>query len=200
MKARDNPFRTERVLQIRYRLDGIGWEELCARLEQMEFRGALVGPHGSGKTTLLEDLEGRLRERGFGTRVLRLSEEQRSFAPAFLDDLFAEANGRDIILFDGAEQLNPVAWRRFRWRSRKAGGLIITTHSPGRLPTLYECCTDEKLLAELSGELFGVEPESMRALAEVLFRRHQGNIRGALREFYDLAAADHPLPSIPLVA
>ena len=38
---------------------------LAARLRQLHYRAAIVGPKGTGKTTLLEDLASRLAGRGF---------------------------------------------------------------------------------------------------------------------------------------
>ena len=131
MRARDNPFRNGRVLQIRYRWQHASWAELLARCAALRYRAALIGPHGSGKTTLLEDLELRLRADGFGTRFIRLDEAHRSFDRSMLQTLFASLTSRDIILFDGAEQMNSIAWLWFRWRARHASGLIITSHRPG---------------------------------------------------------------------
>jgi len=77
MNARENPFRTECVEQVRYRfLDGT-WAGLMARLKDLDYRAALVGPDGSGKTTLLEELAPRLTELGFGVRRLFLNDEGR---------------------------------------------------------------------------------------------------------------------------
>ena len=89
---------------------------------------------------------------------------------------------------DGAEQLGTVAWRRFRWQTRRAGGLIIATHTPGRLPTLIECTTSVGLLERIIHRLApdGLDAESPAA---ELFARHRGNIRDALRELYDVYAA-----------
>jgi hypothetical protein len=188
MRARDNPFRTECLLQIRYRLEGITWAELLSRCERLDYRAALVGAHGSGKTTLLENLEPGLMDRGFRTRFIRLDEEHRRFDSGFLKELFAELTERDILLFDGAEQMDPFAWQRFRRRSRTAGGLIITTHQPGRLPTLWECRTSADLLAAIAAELLGVEKDAVRDRAKELFREHRGNLREALREWYDRLA------------
>jgi hypothetical protein len=157
MRARDNPFRTECLLQVRYRLQGMTWAELLSRCERLGYRAALVGAHGSGKTTLIENLEPRLIDRGFRTRFIRLDAEHRRFDSDFLKDLFAGLTERDILLFDGAEQMNPFAWHWFRQRSRGASGLIITTHQPGRLPTLWECRTSSELLARIAAELLGVE-------------------------------------------
>ena len=77
---------------------------------------AIVGASGSGKTTLLEDLEPRLRERGFGTQLLRLNVEQSRFPPGLVRILSARLTANDVVLLDGAEQMNPLAWRWFQWR------------------------------------------------------------------------------------
>ena len=67
-----------------------------------------------------------------------------------------------------------------RFRTRRAGGLVITSHRPGLLPTLFECETSPELLAGIVGELAGSEVE-----AGELWARHRGNVRDALRELYD---------------
>jgi energy-coupling factor transporter ATP-binding protein EcfA2 len=188
MRARDNPFRSERLLQIRYRLRDTTWPQLLARLERLRFRAALVGPHGSGKTTLLEDLKERLRERGFGTLWIRLDDEHRSFESRFLDGFFRGVTSNKIILFDGAEQMSPLVWWRFQRRSHRAGGLIITTHRPGRLPTLLECRTTAELLAGIASELLGENLERVQSKAEMLYQKYRGNLRDALREWYDHGA------------
>jgi len=187
LKACDNPFRTERILQMRYRLEGITWPELLARCEGLRYRAALIGPHGSGKTTLLEDMEPRFRERGFGTRLIRLDAEHPAFGPGYVDALAAGLTAKDIILFDGAEQMNPLAWRWFDWRMRHTGGLIITAHRAGQLPTLWECRTSPALLAGIAGALLEVERATLHRQAEALFQKHRGNLRDALWEWYDLA-------------
>lgn len=189
-RARDNPFRTERLRQVRYRLVGLTWPELLARCETLRYRVALVGPHGSGKTTLLEDLAPHLHQRGFRTRLIRLTEDCPKLDRGSAQRVFTTLSPSDILLFDGAEQLNPLAWLWFRWRTRTAGGLIITTHRPGRLPTLLQCSTSADLLAEIAAELLASPPETLRPQAATLFAKHHGNLRNALRDWYDLVAEE----------
>lgn len=186
MKARENPFRTDRVLRVRYRMRGETTEDLLDRLRQFGYRGAIVGPKGAGKTTLLEDLEPVLRALGFEVKPLRLDDRARSFPRGFLSLFLAGLTSRDVILFDGAELMNPVDWHRFKLRSKKAGGLVITSHRPGMLPTLKECATCPELLNEIITELLGVEPDTTRDAMVALHQRHKGNLRDALREMYDL--------------
>lgn len=180
MRARDNPFASDRVLKVRYRLpEGWTWESLLDRLAALGWRAAIVGPHGRGKTTLLEDLAPRLEARGFRTRMLTLWDDHPRLSSedqARLRDL----GPRDFVLLDGAEQLGRLSWHFLKRRCRRAGGLLITSHRPGLLPTLLECDTSPELLAGIVREL-GVEVSD----AETLFARHGGNLRNALRELYD---------------
>ena len=185
MRARDNPFATVHVHRIRYRLpDGLTWEDLLARLESMNWRGAIVGPEGAGKTTLLEDFAPRLSERGFEIVWLRLTQEEPLFASGTLRELELLHTGQ-VILFDGAEQLSRWAWWRFLRLARRAGGLLITSHRSGLLPTLLECGTTPELLAEIVADLLNEATEAHGIEAKRLHRKHRGNLREALRDMYD---------------
>ena len=185
MRARDNPFAVQRVLDVRYRLAGTTWDELMARLASLRFRAAIVGLHGSGKTTLLEDLGVRLAQQGFRLRMATLHTGDRRLNAAQRKVLFQGLSPSALVLLDGAEQLGRLAWREVRMRTRAAGGLVITSHRPDLLPTLYECCTTPELLDGILRDLLASEPEAPPA---DLFARHGGNLREALREMYDLYA------------
>ena len=179
MRARDNPFASDRVEGLRYRLpEGLTWDELLGRLAALRHRAALVGPHGRGKTTLLEEIARRLTARGFRVRTVTLRQEERRMDWSRLRGLGAA----DVLLLDGAELLGRLSWLRLRLRCRRAGGLIVTSHRPGLLPTLLECTTTPELLAELVRELTGEELE-----VGELFVRHGGNVRLAFWEMYDRA-------------
>jgi hypothetical protein len=138
-----------------------------------------VGPHGHGKTTLLEDLAPRIADRGFRVRTVSLREAHPRLDRAD-KELIRSLGPEDVLLLDGAEQLGWLSWRALRFRTRRAGGLVITSHRPGLLPTLFECQTSPALLAGIVGELAGSEVE-----AGELWARHGGNVRDALRELYD---------------
>lgn len=185
MRARDNPFRTDRVLAVRYRLASGTLDGLLDRLEAMGRRAAIVGPKGSGKTTLLEDLAPPLRGRGFAVRELRLDADHSRFEPAFLDELFASLGGRDVLLLDGAEQMGRAAWSRFERRSRVAAGVVVTSHRPGLLPTLIETSTSPELLDVLVDEILGGRAAEIRPWTPGLFAKHRGDLREALRDLYD---------------
>jgi len=119
VRARDNPFASDRVERLRYRLpDGMTWDELLERLAALRFRAALVGPHGRGKTTLLEDLAPRLTARGFRVRTVTLRQEERR-----VDwKRFRSLGPDDVLFLDGAELLGRLAWLRVRLSCRRAGG------------------------------------------------------------------------------
>jgi len=192
MRARDNPFRTAEVLRVRYRLLEGTWSGLMARLAELGYRAALVGPDGSGKTTLLEDLEPRLAEQGFGIRWVRLSDARRALPRGAVAALFAEVDGRDVILCDGADLMERLAWRRFRRGARAAAGLVVTAHRPGLLPTLLECRTTPELFREIVREILAGQDTVVRdwpaKRLDALFAKHGGNVRHGLRELYDICA------------
>lgn len=201
MRARDNPFSTDRVLRIRHRLRGETWDSLLSRLEKLNYRAAIVGPEGAGKTTLLEDLEPHLVAKGFEVVSLRLTREFPRFDVGVLRELRRRLGARHIILFDGAEQLSPWSWWGFKRVARRAGGLIITSHRSGLLPTLIDCHTDVTLLADIIASLLNEPVERRHVAVDTLFRKHRGNLRDALRELYDDWAerptdpAESPLPA-----
>lgn len=185
LRAKDNPFSTDRVLRQRYRFSGVTSSSLHARLRLFHYRAALVGLHGSGKTTLIEDLAQQLETVGWQVHLLRLSEEVRAPCGPHFRGWTKQLSKRDFVLLDGAEQLSWWRWQSFRVATRHAGGMIVTTHLPGRLPTLHRCETSPGLLVQLTAALG--EPLSLDEAAE-LHTRYSGNLREALRELYERAA------------
>ena len=188
MRARDNPFAVDRVLAVRYRLAGTTWEELLARLAALGGRGALVGPEGSGKTTLLEDLAPRLAGRGLRVHLISLREGEHRLPAEPGRSLPQRLGVGDFVLLDGADALSRLAWLDLRRRARHAGGLVVTLHRPGRLPTLHRCETDPELLAGIVRDLLREEGREAVPCLRELLARHDGNVRTALRELYDVWA------------
>lgn len=187
MRARDNPFAVHRVLQFRYRLTEEGWSRLLTRLESLRYRGAIVGREGRGKTTLLEDLAPRLESLGFRVRLGRVERGKRPLGRADWR-LSRGLTRRDVVLLDSADELRLVSWLRWRWRARRAGGLIVTSRRAGLLPTAWRGETTPALLKEMMLALAGDRLSRWLPSPEALFARHQGNVRTALRELYDRCA------------
>lgn len=182
MLAHENPFRSERIEALAFRPQGDAWPDIMSRLRGLNCRGAIIGPKGTGKTTMLEELKIRLQHEGWKTALLRLNDRNRNPDPAVLKRMTGEADENTFILLDGAEQLNLVAWLQFQWKIRRAGGLVITTHRPGRLKTLHATRTSEPLLRELLMELQGAAPAPPDC--ESLFRNHNGNLREIFFEYF----------------
>lgn len=187
MKARENPFRTERIEALRYRAEGFSWDALEARLQSRGGRGAIVGPRGHGKTTLLLEWAERCRAREEKVILVRLREGQRTLDA----DQFQELSGCSVFV-DSAEQLSFFGWMALRWRSRAARRLVVCTHRPGRLRALMRCRTSVVLLEDLVDELAG----SRENCAE-LWRRHQGNVRDVFFELYARASSATAMRGIP---
>ncbi len=186
MRARENPFASDRLHQLPYRLRGLTWSALRDRLEALQYRAAIVGPYGSGKSRLLGELESRLADNPFTIKRLRLSNDVRAFPRGFVRRFLQDLSPTDLILFDEANQLNPFTWAYFKWRSHRAGGLIITSHRPGLLPTLTTCAVTLDLLADLVTELLGeAPPPDLKPRLIRLHHRHRGNLHLILGDLYE---------------
>lgn len=185
--ARLNPFRSERTESLAFRFKaGWDWARLIEALAARNWRASIVGPHGSGKTTLFAELAQRLAGERRSVQSIRFNDESnlverwRSwFRLRTLDPTI-------LILLDGAEQLSGWEWVLWKWQTQRLSGLVITTHSPGRLPCAYRCETSEELLAELVGELDSTLAAGLGiATTRKTYRECAGNLREALRRLYD---------------
>jgi hypothetical protein len=189
MKARDNPFAVERVHAIRYRPLDTTFDEILRRLRELSYRAAIVGPEGAGKTTLLEDLQGMLEQKGFRPRPVFVNDTSH-LDRAACRRLLSELTRDQIVLLDGADLIRRSDWSLLkRGTTIHAGGLVITSHRHGLLPTLIECATTPALLTEIVARL--LLPPSHDISSEFLdhlYERHLGNLRTCLRELYDFYA------------
>jgi energy-coupling factor transporter ATP-binding protein EcfA2 len=179
MRARDNPFSVGKVLNVRYVPQSTTWEDLLDRLQALDFRAAIVGPEGSGKTTLLEDLAAILSKR-FDIRWFSLSED--SEVPEF-DEITTD----DLVFVDSTHLLDRRRWRRLL--SARTRGLVVTAHTPTRLPTLIRCSTSIALLDGINNRLIGEQSNEIHELSQKLFAKYHGNVRDVLRKLYDIWAA-----------
>ncbi len=186
MLARENPFRTEKVLAYRYQFStGGSLQSVVEQFDAMGRRGALVGPKGHGKTTLAEDLSDLWNCRGISIRTIRLTSVDRAAAFEQCWHSLANAQPGSILVIDGAEQLGWFRWQRLRRFVPKQIGLLITTHKPGRLPTLFECCTSPELLLQTVTEIAPDVLDEVGSDPGLLFKEKAGNIRECLRSLYD---------------
>ncbi len=188
MRARDNPFAVERIQAIRYRPLNTTLDRILARLHELNYRAAIIGPEGSGKTTLLEDLQEMLRQKDLRANLTFVNDTSRFDSPA-CRRLLSELTRDTILLLDGADLIRRSDWSLLKRHTiTHAYGLIIASHRRGLLPTLIECSTTPALLKNIVADLL---PQSRTIPAESLdslYQRHQGNLRACLRELYDLYA------------
>jgi hypothetical protein len=94
----------------------------------------------------------------------------------------------EILLLDGAEQLQTRDWLILRSVIDGLAGCIITLHRTGRLPTLIETGTTPVLLEELAAELTGGRLPIGEAAS--IHARARGNIRDCFRELHDRWAGE----------
>lgn len=190
MIARENPFSTDRIRRIRYRMAEPVWEGLLDQLEETRYRAELVGPQGSGKTTLLEDLAKRLEEQSFRVVLRRFDPHRPDRTGRTAREIAGDLTYDTLVLYDGADLLGRFAWWALRHATRDAAGLVVTTHRAGLLPTLFRCSTSPELLDDLVRELVGDDADRLRPITRELFHLRCGNVREALRDLYDLYASD----------
>lgn len=179
--AQDNPFRTQRITSLTFKARHWTWPDMMGRLQAMQYRAAIVGPHGSGKTTLIDELIPRLHRLGFTTVHIRLNDRNRKLPDGVADH---HSLNQTIVIIDGAEQLTRRRWWQVRWLTRHHAGLIITQHRPGRLATWITTRTDESLLEDLLQQLAPYHDFDI----PTLFRQHRGNFHEVFRACYRDAA------------
>lgn len=192
MRARENPFRSERLGGLAFRHPTLSLEAIDARWRALGRRAAIVGPHGSGKTTLLRELGERLSDQGLRVHRWFLNATEPAPSTRLLVRQARSLGHCDVLLFDGAGHLSRLAWRRLERASRGASGVLITAHAEGRLPTLLETRTGAALLANLTRELTDLDSDSLETLLAELHAAHEGNFHDVFLALYDLGAHDDP--------
>jgi hypothetical protein len=185
----DNPFATcwTRPGAIAYRfVGGQNAELLIGQLRALGWRGAIIGPHGSGKSTLLETLKPALRDAGRRVHTVALRYGQRSLPRDFLASIGAASDS--LVIVDGYEQLSWVEkWRLGRRCRRANAGLLVTSHSPTRLPTLIRLAPDLPLVEQLVADLAArVSTPVTREDIAASLACHGSNVREVFFDLYDL--------------
>jgi len=159
-------------------------QALIERLRCAKWRGQIVGPHGSGKSTLIESLLGPLEDAGKKPARFRLQVGQRRLPNGWKAE--ATRGKADVVVLDGYDQLWP--WRKLALRAfvnRRGLGLIVTSHTGCRLPTVFRTSPDADVFQRVVHRL---APGTLQAgqldLARA-FDDARGNIREALFALYD---------------
>lgn len=190
IKAKDNPFRTDRVESLlTFQPEWLGetWDSIFERWKTLGRFTTVVGPHGSGKTTFLESFAPRLQQRGYQVHSVTIRSPN--------DNLVPIPTG-SVVLLDAGGLRQGIGWRRGiagkirRQIERQLSGccgLIETRHRRGLRPTLLRTRTTTGILAKCIQRLDSEHTHSEQEIAK-LFRRHRGNIRIALRDCYDQVA------------
>lgn len=181
----NNPFNSRRISTIRYRFESGNWSELVLRLKSINYRGAIIGPHGSGKTTLLEELCHVLAGEGIRCCYIGINNETSRLSKQQWRKLQRAAKLREVILFDGADILSRYSFTWLKWISRKAGGLIVTAHKTGFLPTVFECHPSKALFSKLVAELARDSKNGFDLDLGAIYQHHNLNMREAFRALYD---------------
>jgi len=202
---RGNPFATcwTRPGALAFRFaEGLGAEQLVARLAAQNWRGEIVGPHGSGKSTLVETLKPALGAAGCRVHAIALRDGQRRLptdlglgegeAPAEPRDMHAcgsaEASpSRALVIVDGYEQLGWLGRLQLKRHCRRTGaGLLVTCHAPTGLPTLIRLSPDQRLIEQLVADLCA-EVSTKIAIADVAASHacHGSNVREIFFDLYD---------------
>jgi hypothetical protein len=161
-------------------------EALVERLRQNQWRGQIVGRHGTGKSSLLRALIPAIQDAGRPTLLLELHDGQRRL-PGGLRAI-GQLRFPAVLAVDGYEQL--AWWNRLRLRRfcrRRGVGLVVTAHGRAGLPPLVQTAIDAESAWPIVAQLQqGYRPlVTPQDLAEHL-RRHEGDLREALFDLYDL--------------
>jgi hypothetical protein len=179
---------------------GVSPESLIEKLAAHRWWGEIVGPHGSGKSTLLATLKPPLESAGRQVESFALRAEQVSLPQEPKQHPWGR---RTLVVVDGYEQL--TRWQRFRLRSacrRRRAGLLITTHRPQGLPTLWTTNPTPELAWTVVQRLQRETSEPLISKEDVhhYFARNRGDLRETLFSLYDVfeqRAADRAQPESP---
>lgn len=187
LAARDNPLCFNRVSKLEYRFAQHDWPWQLARLQELQYRAAIVGQQGSGKTTLLYGLVGQLDQSKISNHHVFLPQETNRHRTMVHQAIKSSQHGA-VILIDGIERLGFIQRRRLLKQTKNGPGLVVTVHRPCKLSTWVHCQTNPDLMRSVLFEL-GLRDPAIVASGNQAFENSGGNIREALRELYDQFAS-----------
>lgn len=189
MKARQNPFRSDRVEAYRYGLDESGWEAVIKRLKNQGFRGLILGPHGSGKTVFMEDLRERFIRGGAPPESVPLYTLQDGFTREdrrTIRKWVSSLSVGDIFFLDGTEWLPPLFRMLLGTRFPVGAGWVCTGHRPlANLPVLWQTQPQPDIAVHMVETLIGrpLEPGERQSCHD-RYLEAGGNMRTFLRALY----------------
>lgn len=193
MKAENNPFRSNAIAELRFRLDASEKRDLVERLHANGWRGCILGQEGTGKTTLLEDLEGPLRDEGIRVGWIRLNLDSTAADRRLAVARISRMRRDQCCFFDGGEVLGWLSWRRLIWSVDRHGcGLVATVHRPCPLPVVHRTNPELDQTVSLVRHLAGAHwSNELEGTARAAFREHHGNAREVFRACYWHCATRH---------
>ena len=180
MFADENPFAAESLARP-HRLHGTTWDAVLERWESLGRRAEIVGQRGSGKTTFLHRFARELRQRGNPVVLFRVQDRGEL-------KLLPEVAPNETLLLDDAGISTALDRLRIRLRYRRAHGLVVTSHRPTSLSTLYDCRVDEAFARELLYEIAGDDAAEYESQFARFFREHDRNLHSVFLALYDVAA------------
>lgn len=188
MKASENPFRSEAIAKLRYRIEPEALKRLAQSAAEAMGAACILGPMGTGKTTLLEDLIPHIQDLGLDTHAISLNTDSTRETQRQTIVKIAGLGPTDCILLDGGEILGRMSWWKIcRLVARHQVKLIATLHNNRGLRVLHETSPNWPMAKEL------IQALSERDLEEVAaesFMQSRGNIREVFRACYWACALD----------
>ncbi|MBC2600436.1 hypothetical protein [Puniceicoccus vermicola] len=179
IKARENPFRSEKVATFRYQIDAERirrWQRDLAR--HPVARWSIVGPEGTGKTVLLEDLAEGVES----VEWLKIHGEDSLLQRARAGmKLFRRS--RIPLFLDGAEVLPRIF---LATRPLLRPKIVATLHRPRpSLDILFETRFDPGAVLDLVRSLThaNLSPNETERILQI-GRKNHGNVRAILRQLY----------------
>ncbi len=196
--AEANPFRSDRVRRLCFRLPSGDVEDLVERLAGQGWRGAIVGPRGAGKTTLLDRIETALVAGGWRVHRLKVEAGWRPWRVFDIRTAVMALGSGDALLLDSAGTLTWPEMLALSPPLSRVGAVVVTAHGPSWLKTLVSLAPTEALLRDLLDQLLGMPPPPLKDTAIASYRARRGNIRDVFADLFDWWADNGRPLALPL--
>ncbi len=195
LPASENPFASEYVDSVPYLFVTENRQHHLSRLAALDYHAAITGPRGTGKTTLL-DQTARWLARESADPVSRVCISRcHDQHTRVVTDLVDQKRDGCILLIDGMERLSLAnRYRLLTSRRSGRGGLLVTRHRRGILPTWMRCAGSSLVLNHVLDHLIEDLDSQLRREAHERLRGNGGNVRDVLRYLYDQFAAGRGAP------